>query len=137
MTCYIRCRVFILTAFALISALILSCCSSRSVYSSGPCLYSNSTGTATIESIETATFAPGVAASFLFTPTDPDFKPLYGEDNGGTLYTGSDQLPSAELLSSNGITVGETLPAVFEEIGGSCAPLILYSFPTLSGFYGQ
>ena len=86
-------------------------------------------------SIDTVT--GGVAASFAFTPTDPNTTAKYGEGNSGILYTGSGQLPSVELISSNGITSGEFLPAIREEIVmGACTPW-LYTFPTLSNLYGQ
>jgi hypothetical protein len=129
--------VIILWVCVLVSALILSCGSSSSqILPVGPCIYSNNTGTATIESIVTSTIEPGLVVSFSFTPANPNFTPTYGEDNGGTLYT-LGGLPSAELLSSNGITVGETLPADFEqEVSGTCTPP-LFTFPTISNLWGN
>ncbi|HYA87694.1 MAG TPA: hypothetical protein VEI57_11595 [Nitrospirota bacterium] len=129
--------VIILWICFLVSALIYSCGSSSTGFE--PCIYSNNAGTATIESIVTSTFEPGLVVSFSFTPANPNFTPPFGEDNGGTLYTvGPQQLPSAELLSANGITVGEALPADFEqEVSGTCTPPPLFTFPTLSNLWGH
>jgi hypothetical protein len=138
---YYRQMIVILSVCVLVSVLILSCSSSNQGTIGptgpvgGPCTYSSVTGTANIMSIGTVT--GGVAASFAFTPADPNTTPKYGEGNNGILYTGSGQLPSVELLSSNGITSGEILPVIREEIVmGACTPW-LYTFPTLSNLYGQ
>ena len=138
MTRNMQLTVFVLSVCVLVSALILSCGSSSQIPPTGPCIYSNNTGTATIESIVTSTFEPGLVVSFSFTPANPNFTPLYGDDNGGTLFTSGPQLlPSAEFLSANGITVGATLPADFEQkVSGTCTPPPLFTFPTLSNLWG-
>ena len=131
---YVWQTIVILSVAAFVSILILSCGNDNSELVGGPCTYSNVPGTANITSIVTVT--GGVAASFVFTPTDPNATPKFGEGNNGTLYTGDGALPSADLISLNGITVGETLYAIREEaITGTCMPW-LYAFPTLTNLYG-
>jgi hypothetical protein len=119
-----------------VSVLIISCGTGNNNDDviGGPCTYNNIPGTANIISIGTVT--GGVAVSFVFTPTDPNVTPKYGEGNNGTLFTAGGSLPSAGLISLNGITLGETFPAVREEINtGTCTPW-LYTFPTLTSLYG-
>jgi hypothetical protein len=128
--------VIILSISVFVSILVFACGTGTNEDPiGGPCSYSSTPGTANITSIATDT--NGVAASFVFTPTDPNATPKYGEGNNGTFYTGTGSLPSAGLLSINGITVGATFPAVREEITtGTCTPW-LYTFPTLTNLYGQ
>lgn len=125
--------VIILLAAVFLSVLILSCGSSNGngniPIAGGPCTYTNDQGTATITSISTSTVGTGVVeASFVFTSTAPSFTAE------GILYTESG-LPSADVISLNGITVGETLPADYElEITGACTPGT-YTFPTLTNLW--
>jgi hypothetical protein len=52
------------------------------------------------------------------------------------LLASSGQIPSSNSLSSNGIAVGVTVPAVRqEEVTGTCTPVV-YAFPTIPSYTG-
>lgn len=128
----------VISLMTLVVGALVSACSSgggNPGLIGGNCTDSSVAGTATITSISAV--ADGVNAVFTFTPTDPSATPRLGEGTVGILvFTASGQIPSSNVLASNGITVGVTIPAVrAEAVTGDCTP-VRYTFPTVPSFYG-
>jgi len=104
----------------------------------GLCTYENFPGTAKFTELKVV--PNGVEAHFDFTPTDPNAPTRYrihNDDKNITLFLDGSGLPSADWLSSKGITVGSEFSSIcMEERTGTCTPL-MYTLTAIPGVHGQ
>ena len=92
--------------------------------SGGPCTYSETTGTATIVSVETAAEGDGcndaVVVTFDFVPDDPSAVDLY---ETGTIFLFDGIDPPFSWIESEGLTEGTVHEMVRRDIdSGTCSP---------------
>jgi hypothetical protein len=119
-------------------SILYSCSESRS--SGGPCEFQSFPGSAQFTELKPVT--NGNEVPFDFIVSDPTVSVKYLNNNGKNLQLSvfdgdvKHYVFTNDWLNTNGISVGATVPAQYEELRqGSCAPGFV-SFPTITGAQG-